>query len=238
MNWEHFKHYFHESWHAKMQPFIESEACDEIYKFLKAESKRGKKIAPVSADTYKAFKLTKLDDLKVVMLGMCPYHTFKNGVPIADGLLMGCSNTGIAQPSLDQFYSAVEKELYNGLALKYDKPADVSFLAEQGVLMLNAALTTEMNKAGSHIAIWEPFTKYVFEEILFYTGVPIIFLGKDAAKFKKYLPPMNWSFTLSHPASASYKNTEWDSEGVFKQVNKILKDNNGFSISWLDDLPF
>ena len=238
MKWENFKDHFHESWHAKMQPFIESEACDNIYKFLKAESQRGKKIAPVSADTYKAFKLTKLDDLKVVMLGMCPYHTFKNGIPVADGLLMGCSNTGIAQPSLDQFYSAVERELYDGLALTYRKPADVSYLAEQGVLMFNAALTTEMNKAGSHIAIWEPFTRYVFENILYYTGVPVIFLGKDAAKFSKYLPPMSWSLTLSHPASASYKNIDWDSEGVFKQVNKILKQNNGYSISWLDDLPF
>lgn len=236
MIWENFKDQFHESWHSKMQPFIESEECDNIYKFLKAEGKRGKKIAPSSSVTYRCFKETSLDDLKVVMMGMCPYHTFYNGNPVADGLLMGCSVTERLQPSLDKFYEGVEREL--GLNLKYQKLPDVSYLANQGVLMYNAALTTEMNKAGSHIEIWEPFTKYVMEEIISLTGVPIIFLGKDAGKYKKYTSPLSWSFTVSHPASASYKNTDWDTEGVFTKVNKIIKDNNNFEIMWLYDVPF
>jgi hypothetical protein len=43
---------------------------------------------------------------------------------------------------------------------------------------------------------------------------------------------------MSHPASASYKNTDWDTEGTFRKVNKVLKDNNNFEISWLNDTPF
>ena len=104
--------------------------------------------------------------------------------------------------------------------------------------MFNASLTTEINKAGSHIAIWEPFTKYVFEEILAPTGAPVIFLGKDASQYAKYVPPFTWSFVTSHPASASYRNTEWESGDVFKMVNKVLKDNNNFQIEWLDGAPF
>ena len=42
MQFEKFKNLFHESWHDKMRPFIESEECDDIYKFLKSESQRGK----------------------------------------------------------------------------------------------------------------------------------------------------------------------------------------------------
>ena len=238
MNWEKFADKFHESWHPMMQSFIEGKECDEIYAFLKKETARGKKIAPASSDTFKAFKLTPLSDLKVVMVGMCPYHTMKDGEPIADGLLMGCSNTGKLQPSLDQFYGGIERELYNGLNLKDVKPPDVSFLANQGVLMLNAALTTEINKAGSHIAVWEPFTKWLFEQVLFTTGAPVVFLGKDAAKYKKYCAPFTWTFVLPHPAAAAYKGTDWETEGTFGKVNKILKDNNGFTISWLDDCPF
>jgi uracil-DNA glycosylase len=238
MNWEKFKDQFHPSWHNHMKPFVESAECDAIYKHLKFEAQRGKKIAPLSSNTYRCFLETPLDELKVVMMGMCPYHTLKNGSPVADGLLMGCSTTGILQPSLQQFYDAIERELYNGLDLTVVKNPDVSFLAKQGVLMLNAALTTEINKAGSHIDLWEPFTKYVFNEILTYTGVPIIFLGKDASKYEKYVPPFSWSFTVSHPASASYKNTDWDTEGVFGKVNKILKDNNNFEIKWLEEVPF
>jgi uracil-DNA glycosylase len=233
MIWEKFKELFHESWHIKMQPFIESKECDDIYEFLKKESKRGKKIAPLSPNVYRCFRETSLDDLKVVMMGMCPYHTFYEGVPVADGLLMGCSVTGRLQPSLEKFYEGVEKDVYNGLNLHHTKTPDVSYLAKQGVLMVNAALTTEMNKAGSHIKLWEPFTKYLLEEVLSTTGVPYIFLGKDASVYQKYIPPFSWSFVTSHPASASYKQTDWDTEGVFTKVNKILKDNNNFSIDWL-----
>jgi len=221
-----------------MKPFIESEACDNIYKYLKSEVKRGKKLAPLSSSIYRCFKETTYDNLKVVLMGMCPYHTFKNGMPVADGLLMGCSVTDQLQPSLQQFYDGIERELYNGLTLGHFKPADVSFLAKQGVLMYNAALTTEMNKAGSHIDVWEPFTKYVLEEIITPTNVPIIFLGKDAAKFEKYTNPFSWTFKVSHPASASYKNTDWDTEGTFGKVNRVLKDNNNFEIKWLEELPF
>lgn len=237
MNWTKFQDQFHESWHIKMKPFIESEECDKIYEFLKKESKRGKKIAPLSSNVFRAFKETPFDELKLVMMGMCPYHTMKDGEYVADGLLMGCSVTNYPQPSLDQFYGGIEQELFNGLNLKFYKKPDVSYLAHQGILMLNAALTTEINKAGSHIALWEPFTKYLLEHVLETTGVPILFLGKDAAKYERYVAPFTWTFTLSHPASAAYKGSQWDTEGVFTKVNKIIKDNNNYQIYWLYEEP-
>jgi uracil-DNA glycosylase len=237
MNWDKFKDNFHESWHDKMRPFIESAECDEIYAYLKKEAGRGKKIAPLSANVFRAFKETPFTNLKVVMMGMCPYHTAINGVPVADGLLMGCSVTGKLQPSLDKFYRGVEIELYNGLNLNKMVDPDVSYLAEQGVLMLNAALTTEINKAGSHIALWEPFVKHFFNCIET-EGAPIIFLGKDAAKYKKLVGPFKWSFVTTHPASAAYKQCDWDTEGTFGKVNKVLKDNNNFEIKWMEEIPF
>lgn len=237
MNWDKFKPYFHESWHVCMQPFIESEECDKIYEFLKKEGRRGKKIAPLSSNTYRCFMETPLDEMKVVILGLCPYHSAIYGEPVADGLLMGCSITNKLQPSLDQFYNAVEKDVYNGLNLKRHKHADVSYLSQQGVLMLNAALTTEINKAGSHLAIWEPFTKYLFTEVIGPSMVPVVFLGKEASKFKRFMYPMTWMFELSHPASASYKNTEWDCEKAFSKVNRILIDSKKGPIDWFDEDP-
>jgi uracil-DNA glycosylase len=237
MNWDKFHDKFHESWHPKIRPFIESAECDGIYDTLKKESARGKKIAPLSSDVFRAFKETPYDDVKVVLMGMCPYHTIKGGEYVADGLLMGCSHTETLQPSLDQFYNALEKDVYNGLNLKYVKTPDVRYLAHQGVLMLNAALTTEINKAGSHIALWQPFTEYLFTEAIALTQAPVVFLGKDAAKYTRFVAPFIWTFTLSHPASAAYSNTEWSSEGTFTNVNKILKDNNGWEINWLYEEP-
>jgi len=239
MIWEKFKPLFHPSWHAKIRPFIESEECDNIYAFLKSESKKGKKIAPQSIHLWRCFKETSLDDLKVVIVGMAPYHTFKDGLPLADGLLMGCSITNKLQPTLDNFYQGLEEELYQGLNINYIPNPDVSYLANQGVLMINASLSVEMNKAGGHLPIWEPFIKYLFEHIINVTGVPIIFLGKDASNYTKYVGPLCKSFVLSHPASAAYQKTKWSTEEVFTRVDEILESSNGFGVQWMDfDLPF
>lgn len=238
MEWKKFENLFHQSWWNKMKPFIESNECNEIYAFLKKESMRGKQIAPLSSNVYQCFKETPLDQVKFVMVGMSPYHTFKDNLPVADGLLMGCSTTGYLQPSLDNFYKALEKEFHRGLNLSYEKTPDVRYLANQGVLMLNAALTTEKNKAGSHIDIWEPFIKYLFEEVLNPLGVPFLFLGKDAAKYKKYTGIFSHTFVVSHPASAAYKGVDWDSEGVFTKIDTLIYENNGFSINWLKDAEY
>jgi uracil-DNA glycosylase len=239
MNWEKFSSKFHTSWHKKIKPFIESEKCDSIYEFLKTESQKGKKIAPESINTYRAFLETPLDELKMVIVAMCPYHTFKNGSPVADGLALSCSITEQLQPSLEQFYGAVETEFYNGLNLNIIKHCDLKYLANQGVLLLNAALTTEKDKAGSHLHIWEPFTKYILEKVIDNIDVPIVFLGKDASKLKKYTSRFKNVFEVSHPASAAYTGVNWDTKGVFKEVDKIIWENNGDSIMWVDsDAPF
>ena len=233
MNWENFSELFHPSWRRKLKPFIESSECDRIYEFLKKEGRRGVNLAPLPVHTWRAFKETSFDNLKVVILGMGPYHTFKDGKPVASGILMDCSITGKLQPSLEMFFQAIEKEVYEGRIQGYIRDANLSYLCEQGVLMSNVSLTCEKNKAGSHISIWEPFTKYLLSEVLYGTGVPIVFLGKEASVFKKYVAPFTWTFEVSHPASAAYTHTEWDSEGLFLKLSKILKDSNNEEIEWL-----
>jgi len=238
MKWNSFEDKIHESWHDKLRPFIESEDCDKIYERLKFDSKRGKTIAPLSPNVWRCFKETPLDELKVVLMGLCPYHTTYNGSPVADGLLMGCSITGKLQPTLDQFYYGIETELFNGLNLDWWRNPDVQYLANQGVLMLNAALTTEINKAGSHLDVWELFIKYLYENVINETNAPTVYFGKEAAKYKKYCAPFTWQFIVSHPASASYRGMDWDTEGTFGKVNKIIWENHNDSIMWLDGMPF
>lgn len=247
LKWENFEPLFG-SWANKFKPFFDSGGFDDIYKYLKKEGNRGKKIAPSPSNVYRCFTETPYEELKVVMVGLSPYHTIRNKTIVADGLLMGSVTTGYIQPSLEQFYNAMEEEFYNGLNVNYTRTADVSYLAKQGVLMLNASLTCELLKPGSHLELWEPFMKFLFEECINTTGVPIIFLGREAAKLEKYTMPFTWIFKLAHPASASYNNTEWESKGTFKSVNKILKERHGEEIKWLpveddfietnDDLPF
>jgi uracil-DNA glycosylase len=233
MIWEKFKDLFHPSWKRKLKPFIESSECDKIYQFLKSEAARGRKIAPLSSNVWRAFKETSFDDLNVVFLGISPYHTFKDNAPIADGILMSCSITGKLQPSLEKFYSEIERQLYEGLNLHLIKDPDLSYLSKQGILMTNIGLTCEEGKPGSHSLIWSGFTQYLLEEVLAGTGVPIVFLGKEAARYERYVAPFTHKFVVPHPASAAYSQEDWNSDNLFKKLNKHLKDCCDISIQWM-----
>jgi len=239
MEWEKFKDCFHFSYWDKIKPFIESKECDEIYTHLKNRSKAGHKIAPNSDKTWRIFKELPLDEIKIIVIGMDPYSKFINNSPIADGIAMSCSVTEKLQPSLEKWYSGIESELYEGLNLQYAKNPDLLYLVKEGVFLTNCALSVEQNKPGSHISLWEPFQKYFLENIVGYTGIPILFLGNEAAKLEKYVTPFTHTFKLKHPASASYIDGDWETNGVFGKINKIIKENNNFTINWLDDsLPF
>ena len=113
------------------------------------------------------------------------------------------------------------------------RDSDLSFLAHQGILLFNSSLTCEKSKPGSHGAIWTPFTKYLLEEVLDVTRVPIVFLGNEAARYERYVAPFTWKFIVSHPASAAYTSTDWDSEDLFIKLNKILRDMNNITIEWM-----
>lgn len=226
------------TWYNKLEPLFDDGTMDKIFTTLKNRSREGYKILPQSELVFRCFRECPIDDLKLVMMGMAPYHTLRNNIPVADGLLMSCANTGILQPSLSQYYSAIEREFKDGMDLGMIEEPDLTFLASQGVLLYNASLTTELGKTGAHIDLWKPFTTYLLEEVISLTGVPVIFLGKDAAKYKRCLAPMQWSFITEHPAAASYRNEKWDSKGTFTKVNKILKDMNNEEIIWCQTLPF
>ena len=244
LNWSSFEPLFG-SWANKIKPFFDNSGFDPIYERLKSDSARGKCIAPLSNNVFRCFQETPFEELRVIICGLCPYHTFTGWgskldpnnskeskiVPVADGLALSCSVTKRLQPSLLQWYMAAEKELNNGEESKRDP--DLLFLAKQGVLLLNTALTVEEGKPLSHNSLWEPFMKYLFEEVLITNGIPIILLGKEASKMTRYIMPFTWVFEVSHPASASYQNIQWDSKGVFISCNKILKDNNQNSIQWI-----
>lgn len=238
LDWGKFAERFHESWEPKMRYFIESGDCAHIYTQIREQTARGKKVVPIPAQTFRCFKETPLDEMKCVMMGLSPYHTLKGGKIIADGVLMSSSNVEFIPPSLDQFYGGIERELYPDSESGILRTPDLTYLCKEGVLMFNASMTTELMKAGSHLKIWEPFTRYVLEEIISISGVPCIWLGKEAAKFDRYVNPFQWRFTVSHPASASYNKTDWDTEGTFGKVNRVIWDYNKQTINWAQELPF
>jgi uracil-DNA glycosylase len=229
MNWEAFKKKFHPSWHNEIKPFIESKECDEIFRLLKERSFSGEKIAPTSHNTFKAFEVP-LDELKVVVLGERPYDGFVDGFPVANGIYLDCSSIQRSSYELMNFYRGLEVDLFDGLKLDhYPEAYNLKFLADQGVMMLTAALTVEAH--GTHDNLWVPFTTYVMG-ILKKKNVPVIFIG-ESSSYANLLDTENVYKTETiketiHP---------WDTKGVFVEVNRVLEKKEKETIMWLQVEP-
>lgn len=240
MKIENVRHKFG-SWADYFKKFIESEDFDNIFARLKWESGRGRIICPASADTFRVFTATPPEEVRCIFILQDPYPWKINkgaeSMFIADGLAMSCANTGIPQPSLRYFYEGMERELCKGMNLDMKYEPDLTYLANQGVMMMNCALTVEKDKPGSHLDLWKPFITYFLSEVInsYFRGLPIIFMGQGAAKYEPLVAPfLHWTKVVVHPAAAAHKGTKWDSQGIFGWVNTLLEQNNGpeFKIGW------
>lgn len=110
-----------------------------------------KKIYPPAKQIFRAFDLCPFDKVKVVILGQDPYH----GNGQANGLCFAVGDDVKVPPSLVNIYKEIEEDL--GIRMK--PKGDLEKWARQGVLLLNATLTVEAGKAGSHQGKgWEEFT--------------------------------------------------------------------------------
>ncbi len=221
-------------WWEYIEPFFDEGGFDPIFAHLRNRTMLGREIAPKSPYLFRCFRETNYKDLRVLLAGMSPYHTKKNGQQVADGLCMSNSlEEHYIPPSLDKFYEGIENEFYGGICLECIRIPSLSFLASQGVLMYNVALTTEIGVAGAHMNIWIHFSTYLFEKVI-PAATPIVLLGEKAKMFAEYTNRDNTFYHLSHPASAAYKNTVWSTEGTFGAVNKTLEKD----INWIEKLPF
>ncbi len=123
----------------------------DIKFFLVDESRKGKTIFPSGREIFSAFKLTPLEQVKIVIIGQDPYH----GMGQAHGLCFSVKPDIKIPPSLQNIY----KEMQSDLCITQPSHGFLEHWARQGVLLLNAVLTVEMSKAGSHQKIgWQEFT--------------------------------------------------------------------------------
>ena len=107
------------------------------------EAAKGHRLCPELPDIWRALHLTPPQQVRVVVLGQDPYH----GARQAHGLAFSVQDPLLPwPPSLRNMF----KERHADLGLPMDRPADLSDWAEQGVLLLNSALTTEAGVAGKH----------------------------------------------------------------------------------------
>ncbi len=142
-----------QSWKDVLQPEFDKPYFEELTKFVKKEYQE-KTIFPPASRIFAAFNETPFESVKVIILGQDPYH----GVAQANGLSFSVSDGIRTPPSLQNIY----KEIQSDLKKNPPESGNLERWSRQGVLLLNATLTVESGKPGSHQNKgWEQFTDAV-----------------------------------------------------------------------------
>jgi uracil-DNA glycosylase len=215
-------------WGRILKSFIFSSDFDNIIKELGNQVNHGKRFTPTFKNMFRAFEECPYDKLKVIVVGQDPYPT----PGVADGIAFSCKNTPNLQPSIRYILTAINDTVYDGNATSHEK--DLTRWANQGVLLLNTALTTTVSKSGQHFKIWQPFIAYLFDWLNWHNpGIVYIYTGKKAEEWKDSVSDNNYKLIVSHPASAAYnKQQKWDCKDVFNETNKIMHNLYGEKITW------
>ena len=183
-------------------------------------------IYPPKDYIFNALKLTSYKDTKVVIVGQDPYH----GENQAHGLSFSVQKGVKLPPSLQNIYKELESDL--GIPPKSD--GDLTGWAKQGVLMLNAVLTVEKDKAASHRNLgWEPMTDYIIK-LLNKKDEPVVFIlwgnfAKEKAKLIKN--PKHYIIISPHPSPLSAYSGFFGSK-PFSKTNDFLVKNRIPPIDW------
>lgn len=212
------------------EDIIDLEKQKDYYKKLKEEiDKRYETttVFPEKQNIFKAFYLTKLDNLKVAILGQDPYHGFGQ----AQGLAFSTPANIKNPPSMQN----ILKEIQSDLGKKsICEDGDLTPWAKQGVLLLNTILTVEEAKPKSHHNLgWEVFTdniiKYISDNcedtIFILWGSPAISKTKLIDTKKHHI------LTAPHPSPLSSYRGFFGCKH-FSQTNNILKSLNKEAIIW------
>jgi len=215
------------SWSTVMQPFIESTAFDSIINTLRTEVQNKKTVIPASSDMFQVFSKCSMDKVKAVVMMMEPYSILHNG-KMNGGIPLDCSGTGISSSTLDSWYTALE--ISYGFKVDMDQTLDMSYLLEEGVLLVNCALTTIKDCPGAHQSLWRPFTEHLIKVINEeYRALPICLVGTQAQKYEQYIDTSkHYVLCVEHPMVAISANKRlWNFNNLFRWCNEIIEKING-----------
>lgn len=216
---------FNNGWDEFLEDDFSSDNYKNLRSFLKNEY-LSQTVYPSMYDIFNCFKVTALDDVKVVILGQDPYH--------GQGQAMGLSFSvpkGIAvPPSLQNIY----KELEDDLSIPRPAHGDLTSWAKQGVLLLNAVLTVRANTPNSHKDKgWETFTDSVIKKLSDKKdGLVFILWGNNARQKKSLIDGQKHLILESpHPSPFSAYSGFFGCKH-FSRTNAYLLSKNKPIIDW------
>lgn len=194
-------------------------------------------LCPTLPNVFRAFKLCSYNKLRCIMLFQDPYPQQINGIPVATGIAIGNSKDtpeDKLSPSLQVVKeSAINYEIPHN-PLTFDNTLES--WAKQGILMINSALTCEVNRVGSHVNQWRPFVSKLLKNLSDKeTGIIYMLFGRQAQTLKPYINERyNDIIEIEHPAyfARSHKIMPYS---VFGQMNDILYGRYGEKITLFNE---
>ncbi|MBI1416717.1 MAG: uracil-DNA glycosylase [Limimaricola sp.] len=180
-------------------------------------------VYPPQDRRFHALERTQPEAVRVVILGQDPYHTPGK----ADGLAFSIPNGfGGRLDSLGNIF----KELHDDLQVSR-KATDLGDWADQGVLLLNTALSVPEGAAGAHARLgWSRLVAQVLARL---DARPRAFLlwGGPAQKSARGLSPHHLVVASAHPSPLSAHRGFFGSR-PFSRVNGWLADRGEPPIRW------
>ena len=221
----------HPSWLSEIGDELEKPYMQALRTFLKHEKAAGKVIYPSSPLIFNAFNHTPFTQVRVVIIGQDPYHgQDNNGQAQAHGLSFSVP-TGIAPPpSLQNIF----KEIESDLNIKMSRNGDLTPWADQDVLLLNATLTVEQGKAGSHQNKgWEVFTDAAIAALNAHRdGLVFVLWGSYAQKKGAFIDESKHLVLKSvHPSPLSAHRGFFGNQ-QFSSINQHLIQQSQTPIDW------
>ena len=213
------------TWKQALQEEFDKPYFAELVSFLHASKDAGTRIYPPGGQIFKAFDLTPLPEVKVVILGQDPYH----GPGQAMGLSFSVPDGIPAPPSLKNIFKEIEDEL----GVRMSGRTNLESWARQGVLLLNAILTVEAGKAASHSAIgWQTFTDAVIKCISDNCSGVVFMLWGNFARSKKDLIDSGKHFVLEAAHPSPLARGAFCGCGHFVTAGRLLEAQGKAPIDW------
>ena len=214
-----------QSWKQALQGEFEKPYFAELVRFLHVEKARGEVIFPPGNRIFRAFELTPLDKVKVVILGQDPYH----GYGQAMGLSFSVPDGVPAPPSLPNIF----KEIEDDLGIRMSGRPNLEDWARQGVLLLNAVLTVRASQPASHSGIgWQEFTDAVIRCISDRCEGVVFLLWGNYARAKRGLIDASRHYVLEAAHPSPLARGAFFGCRHFSRTNEILARQGKTPIDW------
>lgn len=213
------------SWKDALAGEFEKPYFASLVRFLHHEKAAGKRIFPPGGQIFKAFEMTPVPALKVVILGQDPYH----GPGQAHGLSFSVPENMPAPPSLKNIF----KEIESDLGIRMSGYPNLEKWASQGVLLLNAVLTVQSGAAASHSGIgWQEFTDAVIRYISDNCEGVVFLLWGNFARGKRALIDSSKHHVLEAAHPSPLARGAFFGCRHFSQTNAILTAQGKQPIDW------